>query len=203
MQNFTFYEKLQIMLKVFKSSPLFVGCLFVAIFLLVFYAIMIILNKKINKTVFFSLWGLLVAMMLIKYNKVVVNLFDNLFDNIFMALYFPNLAVYIVILMISNIMFVYSTLSKSVRKSYKLINTFSALIIDTFLVLIVDIVNKNNINVHDEINVYTNPSLLVLLELSTAIFMSWLLLNLLVTAKHKLEKYDKKKYPEMPEIIFD
>ncbi len=203
MQNFTFYEKLQIMFKVFKSSPLFVVCLFIAIFLLIFYAIMIILNKKINKAIFFSIWGVLLVMMVVKYNKVLSSLFDNLFDNIFMALYFPNLAVYIVILIISNVMFVYSTSSKRVRKSYKLINTFSALIIDTFLVLIVDIVNKNNINVHDEINVYTNPSLLVLLELTTAIFVSWLLLNLLITAKHKLEKYDKKKYPEMPEIIFD
>ena len=164
---------------------------------------MIVTNRKINKAIFFTIWGIMLLTLIIKYNKVVVNLFDNLFDNVFMALYFPNLAVYIVILVTSNIIFVYTTLSKSVRKIYKIINTLSALIIDTFLVLIVDIVNKNGINVHDEITIYTNSNLLVLLELTTAVFLSWLLLNLLVTAKHKLEKFDRKKDPDMPEIIFE
>ena len=66
-----------------------------------------------------------------------------------------------------------------------------------------DIVNTNNINIYDKVTIFSNSNLLVLLELSTAIFTSWLLLNILISAKHKLKKLDKKETPEMPEIIFD
>ena len=120
-----------------------------------------------------------------------------------MALYFPNLAVYIVVLFISNIMLIYSILNRSICKSYKIVNVLSALLTDIFLVLIVDIVNKNSINVYEKINVYTNSDLLVLLQLTTAVFVSWLLINLFITAHRKLKRYDKKQYPDMPEIIFD
>ena len=72
-----------------------------------------------------------------------------------------------------------------------------------FLILIIDTVSKNNIDINDSLKIYSNTTLLVLLELSTAIFTSWILIKLFISAKLKLKKYDKKTYPKMPDIIFD
>lgn len=203
MINYSIGDKLKMLVEIIMSSPLFLCCFMIGIAFFIYYIISIYKNNKINKWVFVAVWVILLAILVIRYNKVVLSLFDNLFENIFMALYFPNLAVYIVILFISNIMLIYSILNRSICKSYKITNVLSAFVIDIFLVLIVDIVNKNSVNVYKQINVYTNPDLLVLLQLTTAVFVSWLLINLFITAHRKLKKYDKKQYPDMPEIIFD
>lgn len=203
MINYSIGDKLKMLVEIIMSSPLFLCCFMIGIAFFIYYIISIYKNNKINKWVFVAVWVILLAILVIRYNKVVLSLFDNLFENIFMALYFPNLAVYIVILFISNIMLIYSILNRSICKSYKITNVLSAFVIDIFLVLIVDIVNKNSINVYEQINVYTNSDLLVLLQLTTAVFVSWLLINLFITAHRKLKKYDKKQYPDMPEIIFD
>ena len=142
-------------------------------------------------------------MLVIKYNDIVIKLIDDLFNYIFKLLYFPDLPVYVIILIISNILFILSIFSKKTENSYKILNTTTAVILDVILVLIIDIVSKSNIDIYNSINIYSNSSLLVLLELSVGIFVSWLLLNLLITANYKLKKYNKVEYPKMEEIIFE
>lgn len=203
MENYSIGNKFKILVEMISSSPLFLCCFMIGIAFFIYYAIAISKNIKINKWIFIGVWISLLIILVIRYNKVVLSLFDNLFENIFMALYFPNLAVYIVILTVSNIVFIYSIFNKSIYKAHKIVNMLSTLIIDIFLFIVIDIVSKNKIDVYKQIDVYTNSSLLILLQLTTAVFMSWLLLNLFITAHHKLKKYDKKEYPKMQEIIFD
>lgn len=203
MENFSLIEKFKILINIFTSSPIFFGCIIVSLLLLIFFIYCIITNKKTNKWLFISIWAILLLILIIRYNFIVFSLIDNVFDNIFMALYFPNLTVYIAILFASNFFFVYSILNKKVKKSHKILNIINCLIIDIFLFIIMDTVSSNAINVYDEITVYTNSNLLVLLELNSGIFTSWVLLNLLISAHDKLKKYDEKEYPDMPEIIFD
>ena len=50
---------------------------------------------------------------------------------------------------------------------------------------------------------FSNSNLLVLLELTSAVFVSWILILLLISAHKKLKKYDDIEYPKMPEIIFE
>ena len=52
------------------------------------------------------------------------------------------------------------------------------MIINALLLFIIDVVNINHINVYEKITVFSNNKLLVLLELSTGTFTSWIILNL-------------------------
>lgn len=206
MNDFSLVDKFIILMNIVISSPVFLICVSFALILLIFFIVCIILNKKINKWIFITIWLLLAIVLMIRYNSVILNLVDNLFNNMFMALYFPNLTIYIIILIVSNFFFIYSIVSKSMKKPYKILNLINSIIINIFLMLIIDTVSKNNINVYDQLTIYSNSNLLVLLELSSAIFTSWMLINLLISAYYKLKKYDKIDYPEMkeiPEIIFD
>lgn len=203
MNDFSLVEKIKILMDLIVSSPLFLFFSMLIISIIIFFIICIKNNKKINKWIFISIWCVVGLMLIINYNSVILNLIDNLFNNVFMALYFPNLTVYIIVLSVSNFFFIYSVFSKKMIKSHKVINIINALIINIFLVLIIDIVNREGINVYDTLTIYSDSNLLVLLELNSAVFTSWILLNLLITAYHKLKKYDKKSYPKMPEIIFD
>ena len=203
MNNFSIIEKLKILIDLISESPLFLFCSMVGISILIFLLLNIKKNYKINRWILVGVIVLLFISIIIVYNKVILNLIDNLFDGVFMALYFPNLSVYLIILLISNFYFVVSIVKKELGKTQRILNIVEALIVDVLLIAIIDIVNKNGINVYDELTIFSNVSLLVLLEINSAIFVSWILLSLLVKARSKLKKYDKKEYPKMQEILFD
>ena len=205
MEDYSLIDKFNMLMNIIVSNPLFLFCSMIGVFVLIFYIINIKQENKVNKWIFISIWIVLALILIIKYNKVMIGLLDNLFDSIFTALYFPDLATYIIVLIISNFSFVYSIFSKKISKKVRALNFVSALIINIFLILIIDIVNTNNINVYEELTVYSNSSLLILIQLTTAIFTSWILLVLLLNAYSKLKKYDKEKkeFPKMPEIVFE
>ena len=136
-------------------------------------------------------------------NEIVLKLFDIVFDYAFKILYFPDLPIYIIVLIVSNIILLLSIFNKKIKKSYKILNIVSATILDMMMFLVIDVVSKNNVDIYNNIEIYTNSNLLVLLELSIAVFISWILLNLFITGYYKLKKYDKVEYPKMPEIVFE
>lgn len=203
MEDYSLIEKINMLMDIITSSPLFLFCSMLAIAALILYIICIKTNTKFNKWIFITIWIVLVLILLINYMDVFANMTDNMFENIFKALYFPNLTLYIIILAIVNSVFFYSVFSKKIKRKNRIINFVNALIIDLMLVFIIDIVQNNSINVHQELTVYSNPQLLVLLELTSGVFTSWLLILLFVSAYGKLKKYDTKDLPKMPEIIFD
>ncbi|MBR6690945.1 MAG: hypothetical protein IKL65_06390 [Bacilli bacterium] len=203
MNDFSLVEKINILMDIIVSSPLFLFCSMLAVAVLILFIICVKKEKKVNKWIFISIWIILGIILIINYNSIVFNIIDSLFDSLFMALYFPSLTVYVTIISISNFIFLYSLINKKIDKKYKIINFINMLITNLLLILIIDTVKSNSINIYDEINLYTNSNLLVLLELTSALFVSWILVLLLVSAHNKLKKYDKKEYPKMPEIIFD
>ena len=203
MQDFSLIEKLKILMDIIVSSPLFLFCFMIGVAVLIFFIICIKKGKKINKWIFISIWILLLLILVINYNSIVFKIIDSLFDSLFMALYFPNITVYVIMLFISNFFLIYSMFNKKVDTKNKIINFINSLIVNLFLILIIDIVKKNSINVYDQLNIYSNSNLLVLLQLTSATFTSWILIKLLLSAHSKLKKYDINTNNKMPEIIFE
>lgn len=203
MNDFSLVEKIGVLMNLISSSPLFLIALFVVIFLLVLFIVCTLMNKKINKFIFISAFCVIGIMFVINYWSVIIKILDAIIDSAFMALYFPSLPIYASVLLISNICFIITIFNKKQIKSKKILDIVNSIVLDFLLILIIDIVSKNNINIYEEITLYTNSNLLVLLELSMGVFTSWILLNLFLSAHTKLKKYDKVEYPKMPEIIFD
>lgn len=203
MNDYSLLEKLKILMNIIVSSPFFLICFISALLILIFFVIASISNTKINKWIIISVWGIDIIAIMIIYHSVLFDIIDSIFDYVFMALYFPSFTVYFSFLLISNFFFIYSIFNKKVTKLHKILNISSACIMNLFLIFIIDIVTKTGINIQDALAIYSNQNLLVLLELNSAIFVSWILLNLFISAYYKLQKYDNKKLPDMPEIIFE
>ncbi len=202
MNDFSLIKKIEILMNLIASSPLFLFCCMLGVAVFIFFIICIKKYKNVNKWIFISIWLFLAGFLMIIYNSVLMNFLDILLDNIFMALYFPNITIYIIILFFSNFSFIYSLISKKSNRNFKILNFINMLVINLLLVLIIDISTSNNINITNQLDVYSNSNLLVLFQLTTAVFTSWLLINLLISAHVKLKKYDTK-YQDMPEIIFE
>ena len=203
MEDISFIDKLNIVSDIILSSPLFLVSILLIEIGLIIYLLIKKGKLKLQKWMIISIWSILALIIVVIYHKVFFNLIDNFINYIFTALYFPNLAVYISVILISNIFYFISVFNKKINKKYNIINITNALLLDILMIFIIDIVNKNNIDIYEKVTVFSNSKLLVLLELSTGIFTSWILLNIFISLKEKLRKYDKAEYPDMPEIIFN
>ena len=188
MNDFSLIEKIDILMKLVSSSSLFLFFSMISIVLLVFLIICIISNKKVNKWVFVGISVFIGILILINYGTTIFKILDKIIDTIFMAVYFPNLPIYVGMLLIANVCFVISVFSKNDTKFQKIVNIINSVVLDFLLILIIDVVTKNSINIYEEINLYTNSTLLVLLQLSIGIFISWLLLMCSYT-KEDIEAY--------------
>lgn len=143
-------------------------------------------NKKITKIIFITIYTVLVGFLIYMYNNEILKLFDYLIENIIRFLFFPNLAVYILVLVIINIVTVKSILSiknSRVSKSFNII--FFTIFNIIFYLLLNNIIN-NNINVYNHLDPYTNQELLVLIELTMIIFVLWMITLLLIKIVNKL-----------------
>ncbi|MBQ2946942.1 MAG: hypothetical protein IJE04_03730 [Bacilli bacterium] len=203
MNDVSLIEKIKTLMSIIASSPLFLFCFMIAVAVLILFIISIKKEKRVNKWIFISIWLILALLIIINHNKLFLKIIDNLFDAIFMVIYFPSATVYFIILFISNFFFILSLFRKKLSKKYKIINFIYTAITDLFLILIMDTIEINSIDIYNKISMYTNFNVMILMQLNSAIFISWILISLLVSAHDKLKKYDKKELPEMPEIVFD
>jgi len=203
MNDVSLIEKIKTLMNIVVSSPLFLFCFMMGIAVLILFIISIKKEQKVNKWIFISIWILLTIIILISYHTLIFKIIDSLFDAFFMAIYFPSTTVYFIMLFISNFFFIFSLLRKKVNKKFKIINFVNALIADLFLILIMDTIKNNSINIYEQVSMYADFNTMILMQLNSAIFISWILISLLFSAHDKLKKYDKKDLPNMPEIVFD
>lgn len=146
-------------------------------------------NKKITKIICYLVYIIIFGYLIYTYNNEIFNLFDYLMDNLFLLLFFPNLAVYILILIITNIFMVKSTFSKNDSLIKKGVNIFFFLIFNIIFYFIVNNIISNNINVYEELSIYTNSELLNLIELNMKVFLIWLLVLVIINFVNKINSY--------------
>lgn len=175
MVKYSIIEKFNVLLTIIKSSPFFLTCFIVGTFLLSFVILDFKTTKKVrNKFMLLSLI-LTIGFIIYKYYNYLITLSDNLVEEIFMAIYFPNLAVYTIFIVSTNICLFVSLLKKKLQNEYKVANIFSTILLDFLFILILETIIKNKIDVYETLTVYSNKELLILIELSTAIYTAWLL----------------------------
>lgn len=209
MANYSILDKIKILFKTIISNPFFSFSALFGLVLAVLMIIDIIKQKKIRKRYYIVAWFFVFFFIITKYMKVIPKLFDNLINQIFMTLYFPSIGVYMFLLITVNVGFIYC-LIKNIHKSYKILSGIISIILDLLFVIIINIIVENNIDITSEITLYTNSNLLVLLEISTALFVSWILLIIFISAYLKLKVLDNNllfekdlTYPEMDIYVND
>ena len=157
-------------------------------------------NKTIGKTLFVSGWIFIIVFIIIKYNSYLSKLFDNLINTVFMQIFFPNIATYLIIIIITNIIFLYTILNKNSKTNSKIINSTFFTIIMVIMIMTIEQISKNKINVYVQEEVYTNKNILALIEATTLIFGIWLLIILSkIVLKKLINKSNEKIKKEFKE----
>ena len=175
MEKLSFFDKLKVLLDVSLSSKLF---LLVIAFIIVIGVVFYTTNKKnykTTRTIYLVCMLFIVVFLIMSYYSSIGNLIDNLMNNIFILIYFPNLAVYVAALIISNVILLVSIFNYKVSKLIKNINITVYCILSYILALILSLISKYNLDVFSNESVYQNKSAQALIELSSVIFIVWIL----------------------------
>ena len=173
MKYLSIIEKFKILFDTLMSFKF----IFILIILMLILTILFICKKMSNKkyVIFMSLsMALTFIISIVKNHKILSNTFDNFTTIFFNGIYFPSIYIYISVLLIISLAFITSILNSKKKKIYKIINSVTFIINNIFFIIILNIIAKNNINVFEISSLYTNKSLVAILELNMGLFILWI-----------------------------
>ena len=174
MMKTSIIDKLNIIFELTKSSNIFIA----VIAFLLFIVVVAITNNKKNesttKKIYLCIYAFIILAILITYYSSFGKMFDYLMNNLFIAIYFPNLAIYLVALIVVNIIFLVSVFKQDISKIIKNLNAIVFAIMNYLLALILNIIHTNKLDVFTQKSVYGNKEAQALIELSSTIFLIWI-----------------------------
>ncbi|MBQ6498032.1 MAG: hypothetical protein IJI58_04900 [Bacilli bacterium] len=199
MSKLSFFDKLRILLDVSISSSLY---LIVLILLLVVGYIFLTTTKKTakrNKIIYLLISIFIIALLIVTYHGSLSKMFDYMMNNFFIALYFPNLAIYLAAIIITNIIVWISIFSFKTDKLVKRLNIAIYIIMNYLLALILSVINTNKLDIFNQEAIYGNKKVTALIELSSGIFIAWIIFLILYKI---ILIYLKKDYkPRVKKVI--
>lgn len=196
MADFSIIQKIKLFFETVVSIPFFLFYSFSGIFLLIIMIINIRKKRKLNRILYFLSLLFFLSFVVIKYFDVIVNVFDTFIGNVVKAVYFPSFGLYITLLIISNILFVFSFFSKTFKNLHKIISGVVNILLDFIFLIIINLISSNNIHLSIELELYENSSILSFLQTSMILFIFLGNFYLFAVIQLKLKKFDKN-------IIFD
>ena len=193
MVEYTLLDKIKTFFNLVIESPLFL-ILLLGIILMIVDILLISKKDRKTKTIYTIVSFILVIFFMNSYIESILKIFDSIIKNIVAIIYFPTVLQYILMLIISIIILIVSIFSKKMNKVIKRINAF-ILITNSFLFfLILDAIANSNVDLSNKVSIYTNSSLMMLLELSLIIFVVWiigLILYKVIKLLSPKEKYEE------------
>lgn len=174
MTKMSLIDKIGVLLELTTSSKISI----VVIMSLLFLAYLLISTNKKNfkssKLLYSSIYVLIICSLLFTYRNSLQNMFDYMMNNFFILVYFPNLAVYLLAIIITNVIIWITVFNTKTTKIIKYINISVYCLMTYLLVLILNIINTNDLDVFTQSSVYSNSNAQALIELSSTIFLTWI-----------------------------
>ena len=196
-------KKIKLVFDTAISTPFFIVYAILGLILVGLIIFDIKKDKKISRILYIVCIIFLATFFIIKYFDVIIKVIDSFVEILLKTLYFPNLGIYITILIITNLTFVFTTISEKSYKIYKIISSLITTLIDLLFIMIIGIISKNHIDISSDVKLYSDSTILTLLQISMGLFVSLYLLLMLARIHWRLKLYDKnvtfdnEVYPDM------
>lgn len=174
MIEISFLDRVKTIFEMIFSSTFFISLLVIIVLTIIILVINSKVKSKIPKYLSILAYLLITAFVLIKYGSYVLSINDSVVDKFFSAMYFPNLVVYLSMLIITVLLLTITFINKNYSTVTKICNVFCFSLIWFFFVLILDVVKSEGINVYEVTEVYADEGLMILLQASMYVFFVWM-----------------------------
>ena len=209
MSKLSFISKLGILIDISLNSKIYLVLLLVLIFLGIALATTNKKNNKTHKLIYISATIFMLLFIFLSFHEPIGKLFSYMMNNFFIVVLFPNLAVYLAALIVTNIILWVSIFSFKSSKQIKILNVIMYIIMNYLFALILNTVKTQGIDLYNQTAVYGNKNVGALISLSSTIFIVWiifliiykiLLIYLRKDYKPKIKRIIvKKKIKKLPE----
>ncbi len=174
MRYLTLLEKLKILIDVLMTFKFILVLIAIMLILTILFIFKKLSNKKYTALISLSILLTLIISIIGNY-KTLFKTFDNFTTIFFNGIYFPSIYIYLSILLVVAVAFITSILSTKKKKVYKIINSIAFILNNIFFIIVLNIIAKNSINVFEISSLYTNSSLVAILELNMGLFILWII----------------------------
>ena len=204
MTYLSLFEKIKILFNTIFDFKVVLVFSIIMLILTILYMVRVLNKKKYTLSMIGSFITVF-AISIISNFKILSKTFDNFTTIFFRNIYFPSIYVYIAMLVINLITFITSILNRKLGKVYKVLNSINFVLGNIILVVILNIIAKNKIDIFSISSLYTNTTLVAVLELSMNIFILWILSLIGVYTTNVIcdsimTKKDKKKVTPVIEV---
>ncbi len=183
-------EKVKTVFKYFFSSFMSIELILIVICIFLFLFFNLKQNKKIVN-IFVPITILLfIAFMALGFHDYAVAAIDEVIKLIMHYYYFPSMASYFVIMMITTVYLMYCVYTEKMSRRKKIFNYVFSCIMFIFFIGLFSYTISNNIGLSVDYSIYRNKYVLSFVQLSTLIFLIWMLSLIAI----RLYNYFKKKY---------
>ena len=194
MANIPLTERIKTIIDLAVSQSFFIT-LFV-IFLLTIVAL--IINTRVKSRapkymVAIAYTGIAI-LLLARYGKYMLSLNDSIVDKFFRAMYFPNIVVYIAMLVLTILFIVMTVLNDKYLMYTKICNFLCFVVIWFLFVLTVDSVKREGLSFYEVTDIYANGTIMILMQASMCIFFIWCAILISDAIVRRIsEKMEKKE----------
>lgn len=175
MKQLSFMDKINVVIDITKSNKTFFIILALLLFLSILFATTNRKNSKESKITYGLIYLACIAAIVIKYFKSLSSMYDCMMNNLFIVFYFPNISVYVAAIIATNIIIWVNMFSKKSRAIIKAINSAVFFFIHYILILLLSVIANNKLDVFDSTSLYANKDVHSLIELSSNIFIIWII----------------------------
>ena len=174
MSKLSLIDKLRVLIELSASSRPYLIALGV---LMIFGIILSFTNKK-NEKIIKVLYGVMTVViagvLIASYHSSLGNMFSYMMNNFFIAVYFPTIAIYLAAIIAMNIIVWVSIFSFKSSKQIRTLNISIYIIMNYLMALLLKVVNTNKLDIFDQASLYGNKEATSLIELSSLVFVVWI-----------------------------
>ncbi len=201
MVEFTLLEKVKTIFSLIFSSPLFLVLLF-GLVLIIIDIKFISKKDKTTRWLYTFISIIIIGILIYMYYDSILEVFNTISKNIITMIYFPSVLNYIVMLIISLGILIYSLANKKIKSNIRVYNSIVFTVNIYLFFLILDEIDNNEVDLASKISIYSNDHLMILFEVSVGIFALWLIsLILIKIINYFLAKKTKPQNEEIEEKI--
>ena len=189
MSPLSLITKLQTVFDFITSRNLYLMILVVLVFLTIIFITTNGSNRKQSKKTYIILYLAFFAFIGIQYGESIVTVLDYAVNEIFYTYYFPNIVIYLIMLIVTNVILWKTIFSEKNDKKLKIINSCAFSIIVYLFILGISAINNLNLDIFNITELYSSNQVRSILELSMLIFTFWIVLLVIY---HLIKKFQYK-----------
>lgn len=189
MSPLSLITKLQTVFDFITSRNLYLMILVVLVFLTIIFITTDGSNRKQSKKTYIILYLAFFAFIGIQYGESIVTVLDYAVNEIFYTYYFPNIVIYLIMLIVTNVILWKTIFSEKNDKKLKIINSCAFSIIVYLFILGISAINNLNLDIFNITELYSSNQVRSILELSMLIFTFWIVLLVIY---HLIKKFQYK-----------